>query len=652
MRQHSIVNGRDIKLRLNEKYKIQAICKHPSCPWLVNASQMRGESTFQIKTINAVHECNRKEWVAYATSRAKQKAIEKSTGSNIEQYGLIWRYAQEIKKSSPRTTVRIKGSCETDQLKFKRIYICWDALRQGFLNGCRPIIFLHVCHLKSIYGGILLCAVGIDGNNGMYPFAYPVVEKEKRESWLWFMNLLKENLKIEESQHWTIMSDKQKGLLDAVEEVLPNTARASRVVDFEGVMRDLASKDKDAFKWLAKRPVAHSTRAFFNTNSKCDALLNNMCESFNAMILRTRSLPIIDMLEAIRKTLMKRLHVKRDKMASHKGDICPNIQRQIEEWKKKSMEFIPNWNGKDQFEVANCYCDRFKVHLGDKTCSCRKWQIYGIPYAHSILGMYYLGRKPEDYVEELYNKNTYMRVYIHLLDTLEGIESWPESENPPLLPPDIVKMPGRPKLHKRRRQPGEINGPKDIPPPVAKTKNHNARSCPLKKASGAVNDKGQKKKSNTQATVTQQQSQTVTEQQSQTTFEPHMEVQTSNAINRRGFVKEGACDNTSKCERVREVPKNPVTIEFHYGENFMWKPMIKVCWRNVGVLEIEDRATLSYMYFEQLYHSQFGINERCLIYYRVAGETLDKGLKKLKEDEDVIQMVTTYEGLLGLGNTI
>ncbi|XP_012839955.1 PREDICTED: uncharacterized protein LOC105960344 [Erythranthe guttata] len=277
-------------------------------------------------------------------------------------------------------------------------------------------------------------------------------------------------------------------------------------------MRDLVSKDKDAFKRLAKRNVAHWSRDFFNTNSKCDTLLNNMCESFNAMILRPRSLPIIDMLEAIRKTLMKRLHVKRDKMASHKDDICPNIQRQIEELKKNSIEFIANWNCKDHFEFENCYGDRFKVHLGDKTCNCRKWQISGIPCVYSISGMYYLGRIPEDYVEELYKKNNDMRVYNHLLDTLEGIVSWPEYGKPPLLPPDIVKMPGRHKLHKRRRQPGEINGSKDIPPRVAKTvtrignlgihgvimtcsscqkKNHNARSCTLKKASGAVNDKGE-----------------------------------------------------------------------------------------------------------------------------------------------------------------
>lgn len=186
-----------------------------------------------------------------------------------------------------------------------------------------------------------------------------MVEKEKRESWVWFMQLLKDDLKIEESGLWTVMSDKQKGLIDAIEEMLPNcehifcvmhlysnfklshrglalknilwqAARSSRIVDFERVMRQLSEKDKSAFQWLAKRPAAHWSRAYFRTQSKCDVLLNNMCESFNALILRARSLPLIDMLESIRMTLMKRIYVKKDKMRKHDGEICPNIQRQVE----------------------------------------------------------------------------------------------------------------------------------------------------------------------------------------------------------------------------------------------------------------------------------------------------------------------------------
>lgn len=228
-------------------------------------------------------------------------------------------------------------------------------------------------------------------------------------------------------------------------------------------------------------------------------LLNNMCESFNATILRARSLPIIDILESIRTIFMKRIHVKRDNMRKYHGEICPNIQRQVEESKKKSMEFIAHWNGMDQFEIAGCYGDKFKVNIAEKTCSCRRWQLNGIPYAHAISAMYFMGYTPEDFVDEVYHKKTYMTVYSYLIDTLEGVECWPKSGRLPLQPPDIENMPGRPKLQLRRKQAGET---KDIPPHVSgktvttigklgrqglvmtcglcKGKKHNALGCPLR----------------------------------------------------------------------------------------------------------------------------------------------------------------------------
>lgn len=234
VRQHSIVQGRAIKFQKNEKNKVEVVCKHKSCPWKVYASYYRKEATFQIKTLHAIHDCNRKERVTSATTkwlankysdkiisdpnwpvnsmltvvqkdckllfskwqmyRAKRKAKEQNSRTTLEQYGLMWNYASEIVRTNPGTTVKIKSKAVGDDLKFKRFYLCWGALKKGFLDGCRPIIFLDGCHLKSGYGGILLCAVGIDASNGMYPFAYAVVEKEKKESWLWFIELLKTDL--------------------------------------------------------------------------------------------------------------------------------------------------------------------------------------------------------------------------------------------------------------------------------------------------------------------------------------------------------------------------------------------------------------------------------------------------------------------------
>ncbi|KAG8364417.1 hypothetical protein BUALT_Bualt19G0126600 [Buddleja alternifolia] len=129
-----------------------------------------------------------------------------------------------------------------------------------------------------------------------------------------------------------------KGL--ALKNILWTAARASRVVDFEKAMNELKARDIEAFNWLVKRTPTHWSRAYFSTHPKCDIMLNNMSESFNSMVLATRSTPIVYMLESIRVTLMKRIYLMRDGMKKHKGDICPKIQKFLDQLKEKALGFI------------------------------------------------------------------------------------------------------------------------------------------------------------------------------------------------------------------------------------------------------------------------------------------------------------------------
>ncbi|PIN09621.1 hypothetical protein CDL12_17801 [Handroanthus impetiginosus] len=95
------------------------------------------------------------------------------------------------------------GMCFNDAATFRQ------AVRQYSMNH-------DICHLKTCFGGILLCEIGIEANNGM-PFAYAIVEKEKRKSWGWFLQLLAENLNISNPYHWTFVSDKQNRLVESIE---------------------------------------------------------------------------------------------------------------------------------------------------------------------------------------------------------------------------------------------------------------------------------------------------------------------------------------------------------------------------------------------------------------------------------------------------
>ncbi|XP_074310288.1 uncharacterized protein LOC141646207 [Silene latifolia] len=122
-------------------------------------------------------------WLA----RARAKLI--IYGDCADQYKRVWDYvAVVIKHIQGSTAIVVVDGIERPPPFFKRMYICLKQVKEGYINGCRPIIGVDGCHLKGPYSGLCLVAVGIDCNN-IYPVAWAVVETENGESWSWFLRL-------------------------------------------------------------------------------------------------------------------------------------------------------------------------------------------------------------------------------------------------------------------------------------------------------------------------------------------------------------------------------------------------------------------------------------------------------------------------------
>ncbi|KAL0416055.1 UNVERIFIED_CONTAM: hypothetical protein Slati_3437400 [Sesamum latifolium] len=143
--------------------------------------------------------------------RAKRQALKKLEGSPEYQYTKLWDYVEEVRKTNIGSTVILGIEEENGEVRFNRFYMCFKALKEGFLAGCRPIIGVDGCHLKGPYDGVLLTAVGVDPNNNTYPIAYAIVRSENMETWEWFLTILKQDLNIIRDYEYTFMSDKQKG---------------------------------------------------------------------------------------------------------------------------------------------------------------------------------------------------------------------------------------------------------------------------------------------------------------------------------------------------------------------------------------------------------------------------------------------------------
>ena len=86
-----------------------------------------------------------------------------------------------------------------------------------------------------------------------------------------------------------------------------NCAKAPYVSLFNYARAKLARETVEGARAITRLDPKHWSRAWFRLGSNCDSVDNNICESFNKWIIDARFLPIISMLEAIRRKVMVRI---------------------------------------------------------------------------------------------------------------------------------------------------------------------------------------------------------------------------------------------------------------------------------------------------------------------------------------------------------
>ncbi|KAL0312256.1 UNVERIFIED_CONTAM: hypothetical protein Sradi_5624900 [Sesamum radiatum] len=372
--------------------------------WRLNSGWKLGD--FQEKVHNDLNvEVSKSQYY-----RTKNKVNDMLYGKYKDQYTRLYDYCEELRVSNPGSTVVMKTEVDEDSgvEMFLRLYICLDACKRGYLEGCRPVIGLDGCHLKGPHKGVLLSAVGIDPNNCIFPICYCVAETNDKNSWGWFLEKLQHDIGMYDQNKWTIISDRQKGFLPAVYDLLPEVehrfcvrhmysnfkkvhsglalkdkvwklAKTSTVNRFKAEMESLKNFNEGAHGWFSELNPRHWSRSHFRTYPKCDILLNNLCESFNSTIIEARNKPLLGMLETIRIYLQKRLQSRRDTSVRWHGPLCPKVQKVIEKLKNDTRTCISTYAGGSKFEVRDMYGGQNAVDINMKTCSCRRRKLTGIP---------------------------------------------------------------------------------------------------------------------------------------------------------------------------------------------------------------------------------------------------------------------------------
>ncbi|KAK8492120.1 hypothetical protein V6N12_032611 [Hibiscus sabdariffa] len=249
---YAVGNRFDFKFVSNKKEKVRVVCKGKGCPFVVHASRDKSNRCFKVKTLATDHNCS----VTFKNSRANFKfvgthfisklrilptlrsvqmiklgkeelnvelnkklcfrarkwALEKIRGSVVHEFHRLWDYVNTLRAADVRGTfdLVVERPNATDIPKFRRIYVCFSELREGFKMYCRPVVGLDGCFLKGSFKGEILSAVGRDCNNQIFPIAWVVVEVENRETWAWFLNNLQHDIGFEDVDGCTLLNDMQK----------------------------------------------------------------------------------------------------------------------------------------------------------------------------------------------------------------------------------------------------------------------------------------------------------------------------------------------------------------------------------------------------------------------------------------------------------
>lgn len=525
----------EIQTVKSDKTRFTAKCASDGCPWRVHAAKLPGVPTFTIRTINETHTCNgvnhlghqqaSVEWVASSVEerlrenplykpkdileeihkihgitlsykqawRGKERIMAAVRGSFEEGYRLLPKYCEQIRQTNPGSIALVVGN--QDDGCFKRLFISFHASIYGFINACRPLIGLDRTLLKSKYLGTLFFATGFDGDGALFPIAFGVVAEENDENWIWFLSELHTLLvrNTENMPRLTILSDRQKGIVDGVDFNFPtafhgfcmhhlsesfkkqfnnptllnllwDAAYALTVIGFEAKILEIEEISQEAAFWIRRIPPRLWATAYFE-GSRFGHLTANIAESLNNWILEASGLPIIQMLECIRRQLMTWFNERREASMQWIDVLVPSAEQRVSDALQQGQNLPVVRANEAEFEVISAMDQQpMIVDIRNRCCLCRGWQLYGLPCAHASAALLACRQNVHRFTESCFTVATYRKTYSQTIHPIPDKSLWKDHSDLNLLnggdnqpeilinPPKSLKPPGRPRKKRVRSE--------------------------------------------------------------------------------------------------------------------------------------------------------------------------------------------------------
>jgi hypothetical protein len=503
-------------------------CTNKECPWTVNAHlNKENKNEVIIDKVISEHTCigdtqskrgaaSCQEWIQKVIARHMdvkpttpireiQSMIRIQYAENVQykvcqvarlglqggdlaahrlSFELLPAYIELLRRKASRSHTHLEIDSRTN--RFIRVFICPHQSRGSWLH-LRRFIAADGTFLKGRFIQQLLLAVGIDANGNTLILAWAVVESENEDSWRYFFHHLITAIPEISEEPTVFISDRDKGLGAADDELGENIiraicaqhlkdnftikfsrtlkplfwriARANSVARFDAIMEELRVVNPLAAQYLLNAQPEMWARAHFQ-GTRFGHDTSNVVESINKVLLIDRELPIVLLLNSLWNRIMdqrfKRLDLAINAHTAEKW--TPWARGKLQEHRLLARTNTVAMSSDIEGLVRQVDNNVYTVNLDKKTCSCTVFQENGIPCGHAITTIFARpGRDLVFYMPEALTIATWKKTYTSnfpLIDITELLPL-PLSEcHPPL-----TRVPrGRPKKERFRRE--DTRGPR------------------------------------------------------------------------------------------------------------------------------------------------------------------------------------------------
>ena len=385
---------------------------------------------------------------------------------------------------------------------------------EGFAS-CRLILSIDGTHLYGKYKGTLLIAMGCDGNNQLFLWAFSITKGENIDSWGWFLACIRN--RVTQRMGICVISDKHPGIMAAMSD--PHLGWDAPYAYHRICMRHLASnfmtrfKDKLLKNLVCRAAVATTPRkmnrhmaTIGRINSKAQQWLEaiplqlwalshdggrrhgimttNMSKVFNSVLKGAHSLPLTALVQLtfsrLNSYFVARSEQGADRLASDE-QFTPYVDAQIQGRvvKAGSMEIALYDHIQGKFHVKSRSGCIHHLNLNDKKFTCGKTLIYGFPCSHIIAACQHRCVDFRLFVQGYYIAQSYYDIWASLFYPIFNEDEWPLYDGPTIVAPGSMKqqVSGRPKSTRLHNEMDDREGKTKIKCGFCKQTGHNRRSC-------------------------------------------------------------------------------------------------------------------------------------------------------------------------------